>query len=153
MAKAYQYYLPEGYYAGSVEDRGLLPGNSTYDAPDIIEGYIPRWTGSAWEQVEDHKGEEGYLDGQPHTIKDYGPVPDCWSTTPPPPTTEEKAAQMRAQRDGLIAGTDYLMMPDYPISDADQQAISEYRQALRDITTQRGFPDEVEWPEKPALSL
>ena len=32
-----------------------------------------------------------------------------------------------------IAETDYLAMPDYPLSDEDKAAVMAYRQALRDI--------------------
>lgn len=97
MAKAYRYTLPDGYFAGAVEDHGLLPSNATYEAPEEIEGFIPRWNGSAWEQVENHKGKEGYLDGQPYTIKNYGPLPEGWSDTPPPPTPEELAERRKGE--------------------------------------------------------
>lgn len=69
----------------------------------------------------------------------------------PEPTDEEIAAQVRAERDGKIATTDYLMMPDYPLSDEDKVAVMAYRQALRDVPTQEGFPREVAWPEIPAV--
>lgn len=67
----------------------------------------------------------------------------------PAPTTEEIAAQVRAKRDALIAETDYLMMSDYPISDEDKALVETYRQALRDIPEQEGFPSEVQWPVAP----
>lgn len=67
----------------------------------------------------------------------------------PEPTTEEVAAQVRAQRDSMIAQTDYLMMSDYPISEEDKTLLETYRQALRDIPEQEGFPSEVEWPTAP----
>lgn len=68
---------------------------------------------------------------------------------PPEPTEEEKATRIRAKRDALLAATDYLLMPDYPI-EADKLAeIKKYRQALRDIPYQEGFPDTVTFPEKP----
>ena len=63
-------------------------------------------------------------------------------------TAEKKAILIRQQRDALLSETDYLMMPDYPMSDADRDALRAYRQALRDIPEQPGFPDEVAWPEK-----
>ncbi|MDR2573477.1 MAG: hypothetical protein LBC94_03890 [Desulfovibrio sp.] len=95
--RAYRYTVPDGYYAGEVEDHGLLPANATHVPPESLEGFIPHWTGEGWELVEDHKGKQGYLDGQPHTIKDYGPPPEGWSDTPPPPTAAEIAAQRRAE--------------------------------------------------------
>ena len=67
----------------------------------------------------------------------------------PAPTTEEVAAQVRAQRDAMIAETDYLMMSDYPISDEDKALVETYRQALRDIPEQEGFPSNAQWPVAP----
>ena len=83
MTIAYQYDA-DGYFAGMVEDYGVLPNNATYEPVEVPSGFMPRWTGTAWEQTEDHKGESGYLNGAPCTIKDYGPYPAGWSATPPP---------------------------------------------------------------------
>ena len=67
----------------------------------------------------------------------------------PAPTDEELAQQIRAKRNSLLFQTDYLMMPDYPISDDKRKLIEEYRRALRDIPEQSGFPRTIAWPEKP----
>ncbi len=67
----------------------------------------------------------------------------------PAPTTEELAAQARSQRDALIAATDYLMATDYPLTDEKRQELTAYRQALRDVPEQSGFPTEIVWPVKP----
>lgn len=67
----------------------------------------------------------------------------------PAPTTEEIAAQARSQRDALIASTDYLMATDYPLTDEKRQELTVYRQALRDVPEQSGFPTEIVWPTKP----
>jgi hypothetical protein len=69
----------------------------------------------------------------------------------PEPTDEDFAVHVRAERDSKIAATDYLAMPDYPLSDEDKAAVMAYRQALRDVPTQEGFPREVVWPEAPAV--
>ena len=66
-------------------------------------------------------------------------------------TSAELAAQIRSRRDALIAGTDYLVMPDYPISAEQLEAVRTYRQALRDVTTQDTFPQSVIWPVKPDI--
>lgn len=68
----------------------------------------------------------------------------------PEPTTEEIAAQVRAKRDALLAETDFLMMPDYPLGEEDATALKTYRQGLRDVPTQEGFPTEITWPDFPA---
>ena len=67
----------------------------------------------------------------------------------PDPTTEELAAQARSQRDALIAATDYLMATDYPLTDEKRLELTVYRQALRDVPEQSGFPTEIVWPVNP----
>ena len=59
------------------------------------------------------------------------------------------AANARQKRDRLIATTDYLVTPDYPISDGRLAKIKTYRQVLRDIPEQAGFPRDIVWPKKP----
>lgn len=53
---------------------------------------------------------------------------------------------VRAQRDILLTASDWTQVADAPV---DQAAWATYRQALRDIPAQAGFPDNVTWPEKP----
>lgn len=64
------------------------------------------------------------------------------------PTAEELAAQARAQRDQLLASTDWTQLPDVPQATRDLWAA--YRQALRDVPEQSGFPTNVVWPVSPA---
>lgn len=69
------------------------------------------------------------------------------------PTTEELyeelATKVRAERDMKIAETDYYMMPDYPSDPNNLEEMKVYRQALRDITKQEGFPSKFTWPDVP----
>lgn len=71
---------------------------------------------------------------------------------PPVPTVEELAARVRAERDRRITATDYLVMPDYPLDTDKLEEIKAYRQALRDLPQQPGFPwggpddPECTWP-------
>ena len=59
------------------------------------------------------------------------------------------AASARQKRDRLIATTDYLVTPDYPIEPDRLAKVKIYRQALRDIPEQSGFPRSITWPDKP----
>ena len=59
------------------------------------------------------------------------------------------AASARQKRDRLIAATDYLVTPDYPIEPDRLAKVKIYRQALRDIPEQSGFPRSITWPDKP----
>ena len=55
----------------------------------------------------------------------------------------------RTMRDNLLKACDYRMMPDYPCSQESRAAWAAYRQALRDVPQQDGFPETVEWPQAP----
>lgn len=59
------------------------------------------------------------------------------------------ALSLRTERDAKLEATDYLLAPDYPISPEDLEAVKVYRQALRDIPEQSGFPKNVQWPVEP----
>lgn len=70
---------------------------------------------------------------------------------PPPPDTEGQAARIRSERDAKLTASDVAVLPDrWAIMTTEQQtAWATYRQALRDITEQTGFPWEVQWPQEP----
>lgn len=58
-----------------------------------------------------------------------------------------KAQEIRNKRVALLAESDWTQMPDYNKPNKIDWAM--YRQALRDITSQSGFPNSVVWPNKP----
>lgn len=74
------------------------------------------------------------------------------------PTTEELAASVRSERNRRITATDYLVMPDYPLDTDKLEEIKVYRQALRDLPQQPGFPwkgpddPACPWPVVPILN-
>lgn len=70
---------------------------------------------------------------------------------PPPPTDEEVAAQVRVERNRLLAESDWTQLADARSAMGEAKAAEwdAYRQALRDIPEQPGFPRDVEWPTKP----
>ena len=67
----------------------------------------------------------------------------------PTPTLDELESQVRAERDMKIAETDYYMMSDYPSNPQNLEELKVYRQALRDVPKQEGFPRDVRWPNVP----
>jgi hypothetical protein len=70
------------------------------------------------------------------------------------PYTEEEVAALavsaaisvRSVRNRLLAASDWTQVAD---ATADKTAWVAYRQELRDITAQAGFPHSVVWPTKP----
>lgn len=59
------------------------------------------------------------------------------------------AAQSRAQRDARLSACDWTQMVDSPLSEEEKAAYQTYRQALRDVPQQEGFPTSIQWPEEP----
>lgn len=55
------------------------------------------------------------------------------------------ADEVRAKRNQLLVQSDWTQVADVPV---DKAAWATYRQLLRDITAQEGFPLEVIWPEE-----
>jgi hypothetical protein len=56
-----------------------------------------------------------------------------------------EAAALRLERDALLAASDWVMLPDAPLTDTQRAAWREYRQALRDLPA---TPD-AGWPTPP----
>lgn len=61
---------------------------------------------------------------------------------------DNAAAGIRAERNALLAASDWTQVADAPV---DAAAWATYRQALRDITSHANFPhlSEADWPVKP----
>lgn len=53
----------------------------------------------------------------------------------------------REKRNQLLAQTDWTQAKD--VSDAVSSKWAPYRQALRDVPQQAGFPNNIQWPVKP----
>lgn len=74
-----------------------------------------------------------------------------WSVVPATPEqiaerTASKAAEVRADRNRRLADCDWTQLPDAPM---DPAPWATYRQELRDVTDQPGFPWEITWPTEP----
>jgi len=67
----------------------------------------------------------------------------------PEPPVEAVANGVRTKRDRLLDESDWTQIPDAPV---DQTAWATYRQELRDIPEQKGFPRDVTWPTEPTNS-
>lgn len=59
---------------------------------------------------------------------------------------EQAIVDIKADRDNALVASDWTQVADAPV---DKAAWAAYRQALRDLPQQPGFPDTVVWPEQP----
>lgn len=116
----------------TVDDSFVIQKNG---APYHVYPYAAEFA-QEWDEVF------AYAEAHPEMVTEEGPY------VPPVPTTEELATSVRAERDRRLATTDHLVMPDYPLDTDKLEEIKAYRQALRDLPQQIGFP----WngPDDPA---
>ena len=66
-----------------------------------------------------------------------------------PELIPQDASRVRLTRDIELKKCDWRVMPDSPLSDSKVAEWKTFRQALRDIPTQAGFPTNVTWPPRP----
>ena len=59
---------------------------------------------------------------------------------------DRQAAEVRKERNDKLEGSDWTQVIDAPV---DRDAWAVYRQALRDISAQAGFPWTIDWPVAP----
>ena len=116
----------------------------------VLEG--PQATGGTVYQYSQADGVE-QIDGKWYTKYVLGPIFTDGETTAAEQEAAykaikdaEQASAVRKTRGDKLAQSDWTQVADAPV---DKEAWATYRQALRDITTQTGFPWEVTWPDAP----
>ena len=62
------------------------------------------------------------------------------------PTIDDLAARARTQRDDFLRETDWRIIVAMESGNSISEDLKIYRQALRDLPAQAGFPDEITWP-------
>ncbi len=88
------------------------------------------------------------VNGQIEQYAEIAPIPAV-----PELTEEQQKMQVRAQRNSLLTLCDWTQLPDAPLTAEQKQEWAEYRQALRDVPEQAGFPDAVVWPSTPSAEV
>ncbi|WP_420885022.1 phage tail assembly chaperone [Alloalcanivorax xenomutans] len=112
----------------------MVPGNATLVAPPqpSSDGEVAVWRSrtASWELVPDYVEEDVLNDS--------------------PLSEEQLATAARRHRNGLLRGCDWTQVPDSPLGESERQEWQMYRQALREVPEQEGFPTEINWPASPA---
>ncbi len=97
------YFSEAGEYTESAPANpgALPPANALRAEPENRPGFRPvvNATRDGWDYVEDHRGEEGWLNGAKTSVTALGPLPEGWSVTPP---------------EGVTSGTDPVPTPEAP---------------------------------------
>lgn len=122
-------------------------------ADPVFEG--PQATGGTVYQYSMRRGVEQQADGKWYTKYVLGPI---FSDTPDATAAEQEAAYnaqkdseqgqaIRADRNARLSACDWTQLADAPVNSLGW---ANYRQALRDVPSQPGFPWQVVWPVPPA---
>lgn len=92
-------------------------------------------------------------DTRTHYLKESAPyeVNGEWQMhyTAEPLPLSAATKNVKADRDRLLAETDWVVVKAYESQSPVPQEWSAYRQALRDLPTQPNFPHDTMWPTKP----
>ena len=77
-----------------------------------------------------------------------------WVSTPATPEeiterTDNQATAVRAERNQKLADCDWTQLPDSPLDADGKLAWGLYRETLRMIPQQTGFPWNIQWPTQP----
>jgi len=62
---------------------------------------------------------------------------------------EEPAKEARAKRDRLLTDSDWVTIRATDTGTTVPTEWQTYRQALRDVPLQTGFPENIDWPQEP----
>ena len=119
--------------APSGEYKSISRNGVTQDANgNWVEAYVER------DMFADYTTEEGVAVTKTEQEQAYTATKDA-----------EAATAARATRDGLIASCDWMAIKAFEAGTAVSTEWATYRQALRDVSAQAGFPNDITWPEKP----
>lgn len=126
---ALQWYGKTGHLEW-IDDYNMMLDESLYD--EEVEPYVNLW-----------KNEKERLERERERIEEERLINYN--------SESSRYSRLRVERDRRMNITDYLAMPDYPISDEKRKIVNEYRQKLRDLPSQDGAPwdgggDETPWP-------
>ena len=119
------------------------------DADVVLEG--PQASGGTVYQYSQRDGVE-QIDGKWYTKYILGPVfanPDDEAAYKAQKDAEQ-AKSVRDSRNQKLADCDWTQLAD---SKVDKAAWAQYRQELRDIPTQAGFPWSINWPTAPTTGV
>lgn len=135
--------VPQSFSGEWMEMHGVDP---------VFEG--PQATGGTVYQYSQFVGIEQKEDGKWYTKYILGPVfvdTDEMSAADQEAAYKaqrdaQQATAVRQDRNRRMAESDWTQLPDSPV---DKAVWATYRQALRDVPVQAGFPWNVDWPTQP----
>jgi hypothetical protein len=143
------------------------------DKGDPVETMADGWLVISWPNVTAKVPVWATATGEAMYISQGADIPDGYTDQAPPAlarglytwdaaagawveNVEAMASVIRVARDMRLTATDWTVLPDSPLDAATQAECIAYRQALRDLTGQTGFPWQGDagaapWPDVPGV--
>lgn len=126
-----------------MEDHGI---DSVFEGPQASGGTVYQYSQFAGiEQKEDGKWYTKYILGPVFVDTDEISAADQEAAYKAQRDAQQATA-VRQDRNRRMAESDWTQLPDSPV---DKAVWATYRQALRDVPVQAGFPWNVDWPTQP----
>lgn len=131
------------FYTVIDSDGNIVRSSHTAD-PNFVPGVNQRLV----------KDQQPMWDPNYQELERITPVPDGqdyveYRVTNVMEEDEVIANRHRHDRNDLLTETDWTQLEDVPLTSSEKTLWNTYRQSLRDITTQEGFPNNIIWPTKP----
>jgi hypothetical protein len=124
-----------------IDENKKLPVGEELKA--YLKGFIPTW------HVERQEKLSGGIANAEEIRKLVTPLPQVIENTL---SLEELEAQIRQRRNAGLQQSDWTQVNDVNLTTVEIDAWKAYRQALRDLPAQEGFPSNVIWPLPPNSS-
>jgi len=129
----------------------LRTDNSGTSFPDPI----PAATLASFDVYEVTETPAPTFDSRTHAVKMRaekvnGTWMQAWTVNELP--EQQAAANVRAQRNQLLGSCDWTQLADSPLDADGKAAWALYRESLRLVPQQAGFPWNVQWPSEPGAN-
>ena len=153
MTTIYHYKDNTGEYTSSntakvdpLDGSNRIPANATTEAPlSVGDNQTPVWNGTAWVATLDLRGTPFWdSEGLEYVITDLNTSIPSDKLSSEPDLTESATVVARKARDVLLEASD-----NHALVDRITDSWRDYRQLLRDLPAQTGFPTTITWPTKP----
>jgi hypothetical protein len=118
---------------------------SVFEGPQATGGTVYQYSQFAGIEQIDGKWYTKYVLGPIFTDNDSGTAAEQEAAYKARRDSEQ-ATNVRNDRNNRLSESDWTQVED---SQVDKAAWATYRQALRDVPTQAGFPWDVAWPTQP----
>lgn len=133
--KGFWFHRDIGFVPCFSDEFSDKPNDDAILVPVEYHSYLFSFEGKGWEIVYPEEGDNS--------------LP--WLREIVPDKEKVRKAQerdIRTKRNSLLKLSDWSQLPDVPNEIAEQ--FKDYRQKLRDLTDQEGFPQNVDWPTYPS---